>query len=119
LTAVAVDAAGNRTTSGAVSITVGNPPTTPPKSVIFQKSTDNDTLVTSYRLDVFASGANPATATPVASVNLGKPTPASNGDITVNESTFFTALAPGTYQATVSAIGSGGQSRSAAITFTR
>jgi hypothetical protein len=68
---------------------------------------------------VFASGANPATSTPVATANLGKPTPNSSGDITVNQLALFTALAVGNYQATVTAIGSGGSSRSAAVAFTR
>jgi len=122
LTAVAYDNVGAKTTSAARSITVTGtttpPPTTPPTSIVFQKSVDH-TAVTSYRLDVFASGANPATATPVAASDLGKPTPASNGDITVNRATFFSALAAGNYVATVSAIGAGGSSRSASVTFSR
>jgi len=87
--------------------------------VDFHESNDNDTLVTSYRLDVFANGANPATATPIASSNLGKPTPDAAGDISVDRLAFFTALAPGTYIATVSAVGSGGENRSAPTTFIR
>ena len=55
----------------------------------------------------------------MASSNLGKPAPATNGDITVNRATFFAALAPGTYVATVSALSANGNSRSATITFTR
>ena len=78
-----------------------------------------DNTVTSYRLDLFASAANPATATPVATSDLGKPAPAANNDITVNRATWFAALAPGTYQATVSAISASGSSRSTSITFTR
>jgi regulation of enolase protein 1 (concanavalin A-like superfamily) len=122
LTAVAYDNVGAKTTSAARSITVTGtttpPPTTPPTSIVFQKSVDH-TAVTSYRLDVFASGANPATATPVATSDLGKPTPASNGDITVDRASFFSALAVGNYVATVSAIGTGGSSRSASVTFSR
>ena len=76
-------------------------------------------MVTSYRLDVFAAGANPATATPVATSDLGKPTPATNGDITVDRGTFFNALAAGNYVATVSSVGSAGTSRSTSVTFTR
>jgi hypothetical protein len=86
--------------------------------VAFQASADH-AAVTSYRLDVFASGANPSTATPVATSDLAKPAPDANGDITVNRATFFSNLATGTYQATVSAIGSGGSSRSTAVTFSR
>jgi hypothetical protein len=37
----------------------------------------------------------------------------------VNRAAFLSALAPGTYVATVSAIGSAGSSRSTPITFTR
>jgi len=116
LTAVARDAAGNRTTSAAVTVTVNNPA---PTTVIFQASADHNNGVTSYRLEVFANGANPSTATPVASSDLGKPTPAPNGDITVDRTAFFSALAPGTYLATVSAIAPSGEGQSSAVTFTR
>jgi len=120
LTAVAIDAAGNRTTSAAIPITVSGTaaPTTAPRLVVFHASSDNS-IVTSYRLDVFASGANPSTATAIATSDLGKPTPDVNGDITVDRGTFFAALAPGTYQATVSAIDSAGLGRSSSVTFTR
>jgi regulation of enolase protein 1 (concanavalin A-like superfamily) len=116
--AIAYDADGGKTTSNSSVITVGTTSTVP-KTVVFTASPDHATLVTSYRLDVFSAGANPSTATPVATVNLGKPTPASNGDITVNEQTFFSGLNPGTYQATVSAIGAVGESRSTPVTFVR
>jgi hypothetical protein len=121
LKAVAYDTAGAKGTSSTVSISVAasTTTTTAPRAVSFQKSADHSTLVTSYRLDVFASTANPSTATPVKSVSLGKPTPDSTGLITVDESSFFSALASGSYLATVSAIGSGGTSRSAAVAFTR
>ena len=55
----------------------------------------------------------------MATSDLGKPTPDANGDITVDRGTFFAALAPGTYQATVSAIDSAGLGRSSPTTFTR
>jgi len=119
LTAVAVDAAGNRTTSTAANVTVAAATQTPPRLVVFTASSDHATNVTSYRFDVFTSGANPATATPVATANLGKPTPASNGDITVDQSTLFSNLAVGSYIATVTAIGPGGSTRSATVSFTR
>ncbi len=119
LTAIAYDNAGAKTTSAARSITVNAAPTTgPPTKVVFQASVDN-AMVTSYQLDIFANGANPSTATPVATSNLGKPAVDANGDITVDQATLFSGLAAGTYQATVSAIGSGGSSRSTAVTFTR
>ena len=75
--------------------------------------------MSNYVLKVFAATANPATATPLATSDLGKPTPAANGEITVDRQTFFTALAAGNYQATVTAIGPGGQTAGAAIAFTR
>jgi Bacterial Ig domain len=118
LTAVAYDDLGGKATSAARSITVTGVVTQAPTAVTFQKSVDH-AIVTSYRLDVFASGANPATATPVATSDLAKPTPDANGDISVNRATFFSALAAGNYVATVSAIGTGGSSRSAAVTFSR
>jgi hypothetical protein len=90
-----------------------------PTGISFQASADHATLVTSYRLDIYASGANPATATPVASMSLGKPTPDATGTITVDESAFFAALATGSYQATVIAMGSAGSSQSAPVAFTR
>jgi regulation of enolase protein 1 (concanavalin A-like superfamily) len=119
LTAVAVDAAGNRTTSTAASVTVGTTALTPPRLVVFTASTDHETNVNSYRLDVFTSSANPATATPVATANLGKPTPDANNDITSDQSTLFSNLRVGNYIATVTAIGPGGSTRSATVSFTR
>jgi hypothetical protein len=119
LTAQAVDLDGGTATSPAVTIVVSTSSPSAPKTLVFQKSADHATLVTSYRFDIFSSSANPATATPLRSVNLGKPTPAANGDITIDESSVLTALAAGTYQATVSAIGAAGESRSAPVTFVR
>jgi hypothetical protein len=118
LTAVAHDQDGGSSTSGAVSVTV-RAAASPPRAVAFTASTDHATNVTSYLLKIFAAGANPATATPIATSNLGKPAPASNGDITVDRATFFSGLAAGSYQATVAAIGPGGQTQSAAVAFTR
>ncbi len=118
LTAVAYDAAGASATSAARSVTV-TAASTPPRLVVFTASTDHSTNVTSYLLKIFAAGANPATATPVASSSLGKPAPASNRDITVDRATFFSGLAAGNYLATVTAIGNGGQTPSASVAFTR
>jgi regulation of enolase protein 1 (concanavalin A-like superfamily) len=120
LTAVASDLDGASTTSAAVTIhVVTATTTTTPTTVTFQKSADHATLVTYYLLEVFAAGANPSSATPVAAVNLSKPTPDSSGLITVNETTFFNALPRGSYIATVSAVGSGGKGRSQPVSFTR
>jgi chitinase len=119
ITAVAVDASGARTTSGARSITVAGATSLAPTAVVFQASSDHATNVTSYVLRVFASGANPSTATPVATSDLGKPSPASSGDITVNRASFFSGLAAGNYVATVMAVGPGGQTQSSSVTFSR
>jgi regulation of enolase protein 1 (concanavalin A-like superfamily) len=118
LTAVAYDNLGLKTTSVARTITVTGVVTQAPTTVVFHASVDHATL-TSYRLDVFASGADPNTATAVATSNLGKPTPDGSGDITVDRATLFSGLAVGNYVATVSAIGTGGSSRSASVTFSR
>jgi hypothetical protein len=120
LTAIAYDAAGASATSAPITVVVAAAPLpSAPHAVVFHESTDDATLVTSYRLDVFAGAADPASASPVVTVDLGKPAADANGDITVDESTVFSALAPGTYLATVSAVGAGGSSRSAAVSFTR
>ena len=103
----AYDAAGASATSAAVTVTV-SAASTPPRLVVFTASSDHATNVTSYRFDVFARPANPATATPVATANLGKPTPAANNDITSDQSTLFSSLAAGNYIATVTAVGPGG-----------
>jgi len=116
--AIAYDADGASATTAAATITVAAA-VSPPTGVVFQKSADHATLVTSYELRIFANGANPYTGTPLAKVNLGKPTPATNGDITVSQPTFFSNLAVGTYVAAVAAIGSGGASVSTGVTFTR
>jgi hypothetical protein len=79
-------------------------------SILFRASADHAT-VTSYLLEVFADGSDPNTASPIASSDLGKPAVDANGDITVDRSTFFNALAPGRYLVTVSSIGPGGSSR--------
>jgi regulation of enolase protein 1 (concanavalin A-like superfamily) len=118
LRATAVDNVGATGSSATATITVTTAATPPPTSVVFQASTDHAT-VTSYLLEIFANGANPNSATPVASSDLGKPAPATNGDITVNRATLFSALAPGTYILTVSSMGPGGKGRSLSLTFTR
>jgi regulation of enolase protein 1 (concanavalin A-like superfamily) len=118
--AVAYDTSGASASSATVTVAVNGAVSGPPTKVVFQASPDHATLVTSYRLEVFASTANPSTAAPVATSDLGKPAPASNGDITVDRASFFSALAPGSYVGTVSAIGPGGSTRSAPpVPFTR
>jgi hypothetical protein len=117
LTAVAFDLDGGSATSVPVTVTVAG--SAAPTIVSFQKSTDHATMVTYYLLEVFAAGANPSTATPISALNLGKPTPAADGTITLTETTFFSALAKGSYIATVSAVGSTGKGQSQPVSFTR
>jgi hypothetical protein len=116
LTAVATDNGGATRTSAAVTITVSGGTTT--TSAVFTASADHNTLVTHYVLDIFASGADPNTATPIASQDLGKPAVVS-GDCTADITQTFNALAAGNYIATVSAVGNGGSSRSSATAFTK
>jgi regulation of enolase protein 1 (concanavalin A-like superfamily) len=92
---------------------------TPPLGIAFTASADHATLVTKYVLEVYKSGATPGATSPVGISNLGKPAPTSTGEITVERSTFFAALAPGSYIATVVAVGDGGSGRSGTVSFTR
>jgi hypothetical protein len=119
--AVAYDNSGASTTSATSTITVATSTTTStaPTAVAFTASPDHATLVTSYELRIYASGANPSTATPIAKSNLGKPTPDSTNTITVNQATFFSGLAVGNYVAAVAAVGSGGSTVSAGVAFSR
>jgi hypothetical protein len=75
--------------------------------------------VTSYELRIYAAGANPSTATPIATSNLNKPTPNASNDITVDLPSFFVSLAPGNYVAAVAALGTGGSSVSTGVAFSR
>jgi hypothetical protein len=120
LSAIAVDQEGASAKSANVGITVTGSPTAPRTwKVVFTASSTHATLVNSYSLQIFSAGANPATATPIATSSLGKPVPASNNEISVDRSSFFNGLAPGSYLATVSAVGLAGSARSAPYTFTR
>jgi hypothetical protein len=87
--------------------------------IAFTASVDHALQVTSYLLEVFHSGTDPATATPVATSNLLKPVPDANREVRVDRSVFFAALAPGTYLAAIKAIGPAGFTRSATVPFTR
>ena len=118
ITAVAHDADGGSSTSAAVSVSVTTT-TTPPTKIAFKASTDHATNVTKYVFKVFTVGSNVSTATPVATSDLGKPTPSSTGEITVDRAALFNALATGSYVATVTAVGPAGQTQSATASFTR
>ena len=117
LVAVAVDSQGGRTRSAPVSITVGAP--TAHWNAVFGASADHATNVTSYRIDVFASGADPSSAPALLTSSLGKPTPNASNIINVDETGVLSTLPPGSYISTITAIGPGGQSRSAVASFIR
>jgi len=93
--------------------------TSAPRLVVFGASADHATNVTGYLFEVFAAGADPWTATPLAASNLGKPSPAWNNEITVDRAAFFSALAGGDYVATVTAVGPNGRTRSGSVSFER
>ena len=118
LTARAYDNTGATRTSTAVSITVNATIPTPPTTLIFTASSDHATNVTSYTVALYRS-ADPVTASPVATRDLGKPTPV-GGDITVDISTLVNPLPAGSYKAVVRATGPGGTTAStASSTFTK
>jgi hypothetical protein len=117
LTAVAADDDGATTTSSARSITVGTPPPVQYRAV-FVASSNHDTAVDRYVLNIYAAGANPDTATPVATRDMGKPAVV-GGECAVDISQTVQSLASGSYIATVTAVGPGGSARSAPASFTR
>ena len=125
LKAVARDNDGALTTSASRSITVRaatttatTTTTTSTKTLVFVASPDHYTLVNSYLLEIFAAGVNTSTATAIVSRNLGKPSVV-NGECKADVTATIGALPPGTYQATVAAVGDGGKRRSAPFSFTR
>jgi hypothetical protein len=117
LTAIARDNGGATRTSTAIAVTVSS--TAPrPTTLIFTASSNHTTAVTSYTVAIYRT-VDPVTATPVATSDLGRPTPV-NGDISVDISTVINPLATGSYYAVVRAIGSGGTAASApSATFTK
>jgi len=112
LSATAVDNQGAATGSGTVSVTVTSTSPSRPTTAVFVPSTDNSN-VSQYVLDVFRDGSNPATSTPVATQNLGKPAIV-NGEMTADIRQTTASLAPATYIATVSAVTATARVRSAA-----
>jgi regulation of enolase protein 1 (concanavalin A-like superfamily) len=109
-TAVAYDNGGASTSSAAVSVTVTTTTTVKPTTLLFTPSLDHATSVTSYSVAIRRS-TDSATATPVASKSLGKPTPVNN-EISVDISDIVNPLAAGSYYAVVTAVGSGGSAPS-------
>jgi YVTN family beta-propeller protein len=100
--AIAVDNTGATATSASVSVAVTSAPAPRPSTAIFQPSADHS-IVTNYVFDVFNNGSNPATSTPIATRNLGKP-PVVSGEISADIAATTAALAPGTYIATIAAV---------------
>ena len=124
LKAVAFDSQGASAVSAPVSITVKAPSTPPPPSgeaprlVIFTVSADH-ALVTKYVLEIYSAGATPGVSKPVATSDLGKPTPDAAGDAVVDRAVFFQALPAGNYLAAVVAVGQSSSARSTSVAFTR
>jgi hypothetical protein len=109
LTAVARDNAGATTASSTRDISVR--PASLPSTAVFVPSSNHATAVDRYVLEVFPVGADSTVANPVATRDLGKPA-ISNGECRVDISSTILALSPGTYIATVTAMGSGGSTQS-------
>ena len=86
--------------------------TSSPRGIIFDASTDHDTIVTSYRVEFFTAGSDTNTSTPIITHDIGKPSPI-NGEIEVDVAAIVEALPPGNYVTIVSATGLGGTTRSA------
>jgi len=121
LTAVTTDNQGATATSVPVPITVGFVTTGPsglvpaippvPKVAIemtFTPSSDHDTAVSSYVLDVHRDG-DAITDRPVVSTNIGKP-PVSDGAVTINIDSTMDLAPGGTYYVVLRAVGPGGSS---------
>ncbi len=88
-----------------------------PALLVFTASANHDTAVTHYLLEVFPDVA--AGPIPTASSDLGKPAPDQHGEISVDRSSFFSALPAGAYVATVTAIGNAGEAASDPAPFIR
>jgi regulation of enolase protein 1 (concanavalin A-like superfamily) len=109
LTAQARDNGGATRASAGVTVTVNATGGTT-ITLVFTASVDHDTSVTSYTVAVYRA-SDPVTASPVATLDIGKPTPV-NGDITVDLSSLVSPLPSGSYYVVVRATGPGGTSAS-------
>jgi len=110
LTAVARDNAGATTVSSTRDITVT--PVALPSTAVFTPSSNHTTAVDRYVLEVFPLGADTTLANPIGTQDLGKPA-ITNGECRADVSATILALLPGSYVATVTAIGDGGSAQSA------
>ena len=116
LSAVARDNLGGTAVSSWRDITVGA--TSALSKAIFTPAVVAD-VVEYYVFEVFAAGADPNVAVPVATQNLGVPL-IINGQCAVDVKDTIAGLVPGSYVATVSSVSAGeGALRSAPVVFTR
>ena len=90
-----------------------------PVELAFTTTAQDVAASTGFVLEIFTAAADPATATPLARLSLGKPALDATGTATVDITTVFNSLAAGNYQATVSVVWSGGSVRSAPLVFTK
>jgi regulation of enolase protein 1 (concanavalin A-like superfamily) len=118
LRAVAYDAQGASASSSTISITV-RAATTSSVKVAFTTTAADAALAKEFVLEFFAAGADPTTAAPLVRQSLGKPALDGSGTATVDITTAFGTLPAGSYIATVSAVWSGGLSRSASVAVTK
>jgi hypothetical protein len=117
LTAVARDDDAGVTVSAARTVTVNDPQL--PGRAVFTASSNHDTAVDYYVVEIFPDGADPDGANAVAAQNIGKP-PVVNGECESDIQAMIQSLAPGNYFGTVTAVGSAGSARSSpSPSFTR
>lgn len=87
-----------------------------PTKAIFVASSDHNAvenevpLVTNYELRIFVTGGT----TPIRTLNLSKPAPDANNEITVSITSFVASLPVGDYFGKVAAMGPGGEAVSEA-----
>ena len=115
VSAVATDNQGARTVSAWRDFTVTA--TAVLGTALFKAALPSD-AVDYYVFEIFAAGANPNVAAPIATKNLGLP-PVVSGECSADVRATIVALAPGNYIATVAAITSDGKLRSNSFAFTR
>jgi hypothetical protein len=115
VSAVATDNLGSRTVSAWRDFVVTATPVL--SKAVFKPASPADT-VDYYKFEVFAAGANPNTAAPIATQNIGLPAVVS-GECTASVQATILGLPAGKYIATVAGIGSGGTLRSNSFSFSR
>jgi hypothetical protein len=108
-TAVARDTAGAMTVSSERVVYVGNASRN--TEAVFTPSANQDSAVSHYMLNIFYVGADPYASNPITSVNLGLPSIV-NGEARADITAAVSALSPGNYFATVTAVGNGGEATS-------